>query len=71
MFPAIKGYYDKGQVFLTEDSPVSSKTNVIIMFLPEDMQPKPTNKRVWGTLKGKIEVSDDFDNPIDDMKGYM
>lgn len=71
MFPAIKGYYDNGQVFLSEDSPVSAKTNVIIMFLPEDGQIKQSKQRVWGTLQGKIAVSDDFDNPIEDMNDYM
>jgi len=29
------------------------------------------NKRVFGCLKGKIQLSDDFDAPIDDFKDYM
>jgi hypothetical protein len=29
------------------------------------------NKRVFGCLKGKIQLSDDFDAPLDDFKDYM
>lgn len=27
--------------------------------------------RVFGQLKGKIEISPDFDEPLDDFKDYM
>lgn len=27
--------------------------------------------RVFGSLKGKIQLSDDFDAPLDDFKDYM
>ena len=32
---------------------------------------KETGKRVAGFLKGKIEISPDFDKPLDDFKEYM
>jgi hypothetical protein len=28
-------------------------------------------KRAFGSLKGKIHLSEDFDNPLDDLKEYM
>lgn len=28
-------------------------------------------QRLYGVLKGKIEISEDFDDPIDDFKDYM
>ena len=31
----------------------------------------PKNKREFGSLKGKIHISKDFDDPIDDFKEYM
>ena len=70
MFPAIKGYYDKGQIFFSENPPVSAKTNVIITFLQEEEAPA-SPKRIWNSLKGKIFVSDSFDDPLDELKDYM
>lgn len=34
----------------------------------EDSQKKP---RIFGCLKGKIKIADDFDAPIEDFKEYM
>lgn len=28
-------------------------------------------KRTFGSLKGKIHLADDFDNPLEDFKEYM
>lgn len=28
-------------------------------------------KRTFGSLKGRIHLSDDFDSPIDELKEYM
>jgi hypothetical protein len=33
---------------------------------------KPSiKKRAFGSLKGKIHLSEDFDNPLDDLMEYM
>lgn len=32
---------------------------------------KISKKRQFGTAKGQIWISDDFDEPLDDMKDYM
>jgi len=69
MLTAIKGYYEKGQIIMTEDAPVQNKTEVIITFLTENSINK--GKRIPGGLKGKISIPDDFNVPLDDLKDYM
>jgi hypothetical protein len=32
---------------------------------------KPKKKRQAGVLKGKVWMSDDFDEPLEEMKEYM
>jgi hypothetical protein len=71
MFATIKGYYEQGQIFLEEEAPVESKTEVIITFLTEDVKNNGMQKRVPGGLKGKVAIPDDFNDPLDDLKDYM
>ena len=70
MIPAVTGYYDNGQIFLSEDCPVGSRTKVIVLFLPEQVIASK-GERKWNQLKGKIRVADHFDDPIEDMNAYM
>jgi len=70
MLTAIKGYYEKGQIIMKEEAPVQSKTEVIITFLTEDGE-KTKGKRIPGSLKGKVSLPDDFNEPLDDLKDYM
>jgi len=69
MLTTIKGYYDHGKIILEEEPPVSAKTEVIVTFLREET--KPSGIRFLGSLKGKISVPKDFDEPLDDLKDYM
>ncbi|MEI6065723.1 MAG: DUF2281 domain-containing protein [Methylococcaceae bacterium] len=71
MFATIKGYYEEGQIFLEEEAPVESKTEVIITFLTEGSKNTGIQKRVPGGLKGKVAIPDDFNEPLDDLKDYM
>ncbi|WP_411726094.1 DUF2281 domain-containing protein [Methyloglobulus sp.] len=71
MFATIKGYYEQGQIFLEEEAPVESKTEVIITFLTENVKNSGIHKRVPGGLKGKVAIPDDFNEPLDDLKDYM
>lgn len=70
MLTAIKGYYDKGKIFMEEEAPVKSKTEVIITFL-EDKPAVTLKKRMPGGLKGKVTLPVDFNEPLDDLKDYM
>jgi len=69
MLAAIKGYYEKGKIFMKEKAPVKAKTEVIITFLTDDDN-ATAGKRIPGGLKGKISLPDDFNEPLDDLKAY-
>ena len=67
MLTTIKGYYEQGQVFLKEEPPVTTKTEVIITFLSEEPHTDTGKKRMPGGLKGKVTIPDDFDEPLEDI----
>jgi hypothetical protein len=56
-----------GSIILEEDIPYQGELFEIII--------KPIKKersiRKAGTLKGKIHINDNFDEPLDDFKEYM
>jgi len=70
MLTAIKGYYDKGKIVMSENSPVDTRTDVIITFLTEKVD-NTAIKRIPGGLKGRISIPDDFNEQLDDLKDYM
>ena len=69
MLPTIKGIYTNGQIILEEIPPVKNKSKVVVTFL-EEIEPTP-QKRKLGSLKGKIGIPDNFNEPLDDLKDYM
>ncbi|SDF01957.1 Protein of unknown function [Dyadobacter soli] len=69
MLTTIKGIYEDGKVTLMGTPPVQSRTEVTITF-PEKVA-KPLKKRQAGALKGRIHMSDDFNEPLEDLKDYM
>ena len=71
MLTAIEGTYENGQITLDELPPVEKKTKVVVTFLgEEETRDVPLKKRQAGSLKGKIHVPDDFNEPLDDLKEY-
>jgi hypothetical protein len=51
---------------------MQSEVADFIAFLKNKMKNSPTIKeREFGFAKGKIEMSDDFDEPLDEFKEYM
>jgi uncharacterized protein DUF2281 len=70
MLTAVKGYYDNGHVVLTEQPPLHSQKEVMVTFVSEEPE-KKSKKIVLGLLEGKIKISDDFDEPLEDLKDYM
>lgn len=70
MLTTIKGIYDKGQIVLDEIPPTKNKSKVVVTFL-EEIQPSSLQKRRLGSLKGKIGIPDNFNEPLDDLKDYM
>lgn len=69
MLPTIKGTYTNGQIVLEETPPVKNMSKVVVTFL-EEIRTTP-QKRKLGSLKGKIGIPDNFNEPLDDLKDYM
>ena len=72
MLTKIRGTYENGQVILNETPKTDHKVNVIVTFLEEEtFENTSMERRVPGSLKGKIHMADDFNEPLDDLKDYM
>lgn len=69
MLTTVKGIYENGKVTFIGTPPVQSRTEVTVTF-PEEAA-KPLKKRRAGILNGEIYMSDDFNEPLDDLKDYM
>ena len=69
MLSIVKGIYENGVVTLIETPPTNRKVNVTVTFTDETTVQK--KKRKAGGLGGKIWYSDDFDEPLEDLKDYM
>jgi hypothetical protein len=65
MLTAVKGIFENGQITLMEKPPVDKRMEVIVTFIEEN--PAPLKKRKAGILSGKVKMSDDFDEPLDDL----
>ena len=71
MLTTIEATYENGQVVWEEQPPVRTKMKVLVTFMDEG-EPVPTDNVVrFGSLKGKITISDDFNDPLDDMNEYV
>jgi hypothetical protein len=70
MLITIKGRYEKGQVILDENIDVADKTEVLVTFLDSQVS-SSKGLRVPGGLKGKVNLPDDFNEPLEDLKEYM
>ena len=75
MLQVVKGTYIDGRIVFDENPGIKDTKKVIVTFLDEKVYEKTAathkNKIVFGSLKGKISVPDDFDEPLDDLKEYM
>ncbi|WP_138477495.1 DUF2281 domain-containing protein [Dyadobacter bucti] len=70
MLTTIQGTYEDGKITLDEIPSVKSKSKIVVTFLEEILDNAP-KKRKLGSLKGKIGIPDDFNDPIDDLNEYM
>ncbi|OJV16740.1 MAG: hypothetical protein BGO21_28155 [Dyadobacter sp. 50-39] len=66
MATTVKGIYEHVKVTLVGKPPIQSRTEVTVTFQTEESQ--KLKKRVAGVLTGKVYMSDDFDEPLDDLK---
>ena len=73
MLQTIKGVFENGQIIFSENPPFKNHAEVIITAIEnEDSNQKttPTSSRILGGLNGKIIISSDFDEPMDELKDY-
>ncbi len=69
MLTTIKGFYDQGKIIFAEQPPVTEQAEVFITFLM-DNEPRPIQRKLGG-FEGRINVPDDFNEPLEDLKDYM
>jgi len=76
---AVKGIYQDETFKPMQPIPVNEDYEVIITFVqpvvkiePDDAKPKKHRRSEFiGKWKGQIWMSDDFDEPLEEMKEYM
>ena len=69
----IKAKYDGKNFKPMQPVPVKEDCEVLIIFLdPEKKEPsKIPFSELRGVFKGKIRMSDDFNEPLEELKDYM
>lgn len=70
MLTTVRGIYENGQITL-EEPLATQHARVIVTVLEEIRDDLPKRKRPFGISKGSIQLNDDFNEPIDDLKDYM
>jgi hypothetical protein len=65
---AIRGTFENGKIILKEKPKTLNKTDVIVTFLEEETE-QPKRRKAGGI--GKVWMSDDFNDPLEDFKDYM
>ncbi len=71
MYIAINGTYENGNFTLEEPVPTVKKSKVVILFT-EEITATSLQKRQPGGLKHLGgSISDDFNEPLEDLKEYM
>lgn len=75
MHTAIEGVYENGMVTLSEPPPTTDKTEVVVIFPGKKNQQnasdRPRKGVRLGSLEGKISISNDFNEPLEDFADYM
>ena len=71
MLTAISGIYANGQITLEHLPKINKEAKVIVIFEEEFEKKTVSKKRTFGVSKGMIEMSSDFNEPLDDLKDYM
>ena len=60
------------RIIISLPDELKSEVNDFIDFLlTKRIKEKPAQKSMFGIAKGKIRISSDFDEPLDDFKDYM
>ena len=70
MLTAISGTFTNGQVVLERMPKFKKQTKVLVIFEEIEKLTEP-KKRTFGISRGNIQLSPDFNEPLDDLKEYM
>ncbi len=71
MLATIQGTYHNGIVSFDEKPQIDKEVRILITFLDDSTLLNIKKIRKAGGLKGQIWLSDDFNEPLDDLKDYM
>ncbi len=71
MLATVTGTYKNGQIILDEELPIKTNTAKVIVTVVEEIEKPEIPIRTPGLMKGAFWISDDFNDPIDDLKDYM
>jgi hypothetical protein len=74
MYAAIKAVYENGQIVFSEKPPTKEKSNVIVMFLKEEVDEikhQPRGVKIGSLAEKGYSIPDDFNEPLSDLNEYM
>ena len=71
MLTAISGTFTNGQVVLERMPKFKKQTKVLDIFEEEVEKSTEPKKRTFGISRGNIQLSPNFNEPLDDLKEYM
>lgn len=69
MTTTIEGIYENGHITLNELPKDIKKAQVKVIFEEEEIK-ENTGKRKLGTMRGKFEIADDFDEPMTELEEF-
>ena len=71
MTTTIEGIYENGKITLNELPKNIEKAQVKVVFEHDKEEKKvETGKRQLGTMRGKFEIPDDFDEPLTELEEF-
>lgn len=69
---AIEGTYENGQIVLKHPPKTSAQTKVMVIFEGGKAETsKLMDKQPLGISRGAFIMSPDFNEPLEDLEGYM
>jgi hypothetical protein len=72
MLTTIKGVYNQGQIILDETPTNVTEPIEVYVTFTEKKEPATKKKMEFGFGKGMVTyMSDDFNEPLEDLKDYM
>lgn len=72
MLATVTGIYKDGQITLDEALPVhTNQAKVIVTVVEELPEHSVKSPRTPGLMKGSFWITNDFNDPVDDLKDYM